>query len=142
MRVVRTCLCSGCALVLARAAGYLVNVCEHLTTPREVGELESKLVHLAWRVQAGSRALYPAWSDYPHVTNFFSPGYFLVVGLIGSLTGAGLQELFVIGRAVTVACGLTTAIVSDAWCGEAMAMLREPSRRRPVWGRLRCSVPA
>ena len=98
-------------LAAARAAGYLVYAWEHLTTPREVRELESKLVHLAWRVQAGV-CLYPAWQDYPHVTNFFSPGYFLVVGLIGRLTGAGLQELFVIGRAITVACALATAVVT------------------------------
>jgi hypothetical protein len=97
-------------LVLARAAGYVVYVYEQLPTPREVGDLESKLVHLAWRVQAGVR-IYPPWRDYPHVTNFFSPGYFLVVGLIGSLTGAGLEGLFVIGRGVTVACALATAIV-------------------------------
>jgi hypothetical protein len=75
-----------------------------------VGDLESKLVHLAWRVQAGVR-LYPPWRDYPHVTNFFSPAYFVVVGLIGSWTGAGLQGLFVIGRAVTVGCALATAMV-------------------------------
>jgi len=110
MRVVRACLVLVALLVLARAAGYLVYVYEQLPTPREVGDLESKLVHLAWRVQAGVR-IYPPWRDYPHVTNFFSPGYFLVVGLIGSITGAGLQGLFVIGRGVTVACALATAIV-------------------------------
>ena len=100
----------GGLLVLARAAGYLVYVYEQLPTPREVGDLESKFVHLAWRVQAGVR-LYPPWRDYPHVTNFFSPGYFLVVGRIGSLAGAELQGLFLIGRAVTVACALATAVV-------------------------------
>src|SRR5207249_3583997 len=97
-------------LVLVRAAGYLVYVYEQLPTPREVGDLESKLVHLAWRVQAGAR-LYPRWRDYPYVTNFFSPAYFVVVGLIGLLRDARLQELFVIGRAVTVACAVATAIV-------------------------------
>ena len=97
-------------LVLARASGYLVYVFEQLTMPGEVGDLESKFVHLVWRVQAGAR-LYPPWRDYPHVTNFFSPCYFLLAGLIGSLTGAGSQGLFVIGRAVTVACALTTALV-------------------------------
>jgi hypothetical protein len=111
MKFVRACLCVVALLVVARAAGYVVYVYEHLRTPREVRELESKLVHLAWRVQAGVR-LYPPWTDYPHVTNFYSPGYFLVVGLIGSLTGAGLQGLFVIGRVVTVACAVATALVT------------------------------
>ncbi len=110
MRVARVSLMLVVLLIFARAAGYVVYVYEQLPTPREVCELESKLVHLAWRVQAGIR-LYPPWRDYPHVTNFFSPGYFLVVGLIGSLTGAGLQELFVIGRWVTVVCAVATAII-------------------------------
>ena len=103
MRIVRAVLVLVALLVITRAAAYLVYVYEGLPTPGEVGDLESKLVHLAWRVQAGVR-LYPPWRDYPHVTNFFSPGYFLVVGRIGSACGAGLEGLFVIGRAVTVAC--------------------------------------
>ena len=110
MRIVRAALLLIAVLALARAAGYLVYVCEELPMPREVGDLESKLVHLAWRVEAGVR-LYPPWRDYPHVTNFFGPCYFLVVGLVGSAWGAGLDGLFVIGRAVTVACALGTAIV-------------------------------
>jgi hypothetical protein len=110
MRLVRAGLVLVALLVLVRAAGYLVYVFEQIPTPREVGDLESKLVHLAWRVQAGVR-LYPPWRDYPHVTNFFSPGYFLVVGRIGAWTRAGLQGLFVIGRVVTVACALATAII-------------------------------
>jgi hypothetical protein len=110
MRIVRTGLFLIALLAMARAAAYLVYVYEQLPTPREVGDLESKLVHLAWRVEAGVR-LYPAWKDYPHVTNFFGPCYFLVVGLIGSASGAGLHGLFVIGRAVTVACALATAVV-------------------------------
>jgi hypothetical protein len=95
---------------MVRAAGYLLYAYEQLPTPREVGDLESKFVHLVWRVQAGAR-LYPPWRNYPHVTNFFSPGYFLVVGLLGKVSGADLHGLFVIGRAVTVACALLTAIV-------------------------------
>src|SRR5262249_20102550 len=110
MRGVRACLGLVVLLLGLRAAGYFVYVWEQLPTPREVGDLESKFVHLAWRVQEGVR-LYPPWRDYPYVTNFFSPGFFLVVGLIGKWTGAGLQGLFVIGRSVTVACALATAVV-------------------------------
>ena len=110
MRIIRAGLVLVAMLAVVRAAGYVVYAFEQLPTPREVGDLESKLVHLAWRVQAGVR-LYPPWREHPHVTNFFSPGYFLVVGLIGRLTGAGLQGLFVIGRSVTVACALGTAVV-------------------------------
>src|SRR5271166_2034079 len=108
--VVRACLVLVALLVLVRAAGYLVYVYEQLPTPREVGDLESKFVHLAWRVQAGVR-LYPPWRDYPHVTNFFSPCYFLLVGGIARCRAASLEELFIIGRAVTTACGLVTAVV-------------------------------
>ena len=52
MRVVRAGLVLIAFLVLARAAAYLAYVYEQLPTPREVGDLESKLVHLAWRAQA------------------------------------------------------------------------------------------
>jgi hypothetical protein len=110
MRMVRAALVVLALLALARAAGYLIYVYEQLPTPREVGDLESKLVHLAWRVEAGVR-LYPSWKDYPHVTNFFGPCYFLVVGWIGALCRAGLDGLFVIGRLVTVACALGTAVI-------------------------------
>jgi hypothetical protein len=106
----RACLLLVALLVVARAAGYLVYVYEQVPTPREVGDLESKFVHLAWRAESGAR-LYPPWRNYPHVTNFFSPLYFVLVGLIGSMTGAGLQTLCVIGRFVTVGCALATAIV-------------------------------
>jgi hypothetical protein len=108
--VLRSSLALLALAVLARAAGFLAYAFSDLAIPGEVGDLESKLVHLAWRVQEGAR-LYPPWQDYPHVTNFFAPGYFLVVGLLGALTGAGLDRLFVIGREVTLSCGLATALV-------------------------------
>ncbi len=111
MIIRRLCLLLIAILVLTRAAGYLTYVRAQIRTPREVGDLESKLAHLAWRVQAGER-FYPEWRDYPHVTNFFSPVYFLIVGETGALTHASLHNLFVIGRTVTVLCALaTTALV-------------------------------
>jgi hypothetical protein len=122
MRVVRALLVVVALLLVVRAAGYLVYVYDQLPTPREVGDLESKFVHLAWRVQAGVR-LYPPWHDYPHVTNFFSPGYFLAVGLLGEVTRADLHGLFVIGRAVTVACALLTAIVLGCAIGRSCGPL-------------------
>jgi hypothetical protein len=94
--------------VFARAVGFLVYAVAGLTLPGEVGDLESKLVHLAWRVQAGVR-LYPAWRDGPHVTNFFAPCYFLLTGVLGRMTSASLDGLFVIGRVLTVVFGLATA---------------------------------
>ena len=111
MKFMRACLFAVAVLVMIRGIAYLIYVDEQINVPTEVCDLESKFVHLAWRVQAGVR-LYPPWQDYPHVTNFFSPLYFVLVGLIGALTNASLQQLFVIGRTVTVACALaTTAIV-------------------------------
>ena len=88
-------------LIAVRAGCYFVYVYELLPGPGEVGDLESKLVHLAWRVQAGAR-LYPPWRDYPHVTNFFSPAYFLLVGSIARWRAASLGDLFLIGRVATV----------------------------------------
>ncbi len=54
-----------------------------LPAPFEAHALEAKLVHLAWRVQAGL-PLYPDWRDYPHVCNFYSPYFLLVAGSAGS----------------------------------------------------------
>ena len=57
------------------------------------------MVHHAWRVLNGS-ALYPAWTSYPHVTNFFTPLYFWIVGSLGRTIGSSIPDLFVIGRLV------------------------------------------
>jgi hypothetical protein len=111
--VVRACLCLLALLVLVRAASFAVYTLELLSVRAEVGDLESKFVHLAWRVQAGVR-LYPPWRVFPHVTNFFSPCYFLVVGHLGSSLRAGLAGLFLIGRSITVVSGLTTSLAL-AW---------------------------
>ena len=51
-------------LIAVRAGCYFVYVYELLPGPGEVGDLESKLVHLAWRVQAGAR-LYPPGVTIP-----------------------------------------------------------------------------
>jgi hypothetical protein len=98
---------------LARLVAYVVYAVFTLGTPLEAFHLEAKMVLLAYRVQAGDR-LYPAWQDYPHVANFFSPVYFVLVGLLGRLFGAGLPGLFSIGRAVSFASGLLSSLVV-AW---------------------------
>lgn len=74
----------------------------------EAHHLESKMVHLAWRVQHGER-LYPEWRDGPYVCNFFTPLYFVTVGRIGRSVGASLDDLYAIGRAVTIAAELAAA---------------------------------
>jgi hypothetical protein len=72
--------------------------------------LEAKMVHLAWRAQAGVR-LYPEWRDYPHVANFFAPLYFVLVGRIGRAGSASLEGLYLIGRLATVASVLATTLM-------------------------------
>lgn len=100
-------------LLLATAATrMLLYFCYALdiTIPYEAFHLESKMILLAYRVQAGD-TLYPDWQHYPHVANFFGPVYFVVVGLIGRLVHADLTGLVVIGRAVTFSAALITTML-------------------------------
>lgn len=94
---------------LARALLYLAYVYFQARTPLEAFHLEPKMVYLAWRAQQGL-AMYPDWHDLPNYeSNFFGPLYFLVVGWMGKSTGAGLRQLYLLGRAVTVASGFVGA---------------------------------
>lgn len=72
--------------------------------------LESKMVHLAWRVQSGE-SLYPEWRRFPHVSNFFAPLYFVLVGRIGRHEGASLEGLYLIGRLVSFAATIGTSMI-------------------------------
>ena len=73
LRVVcRCCLYGAIAASGIRAVGYLCYVAWHFGFPFETHVLEATMVHHAWRVMNGS-AWYPAWTSYPHVTNFFTP---------------------------------------------------------------------
>ncbi len=87
-------------LATVRAAGYLVYVVSIVAFPLEIQALEAVMVHHSWRVLTGL-PLYPDWETYPHVTNFFTPMYFWLVGSLGRVARADIPELFVIGRAVT-----------------------------------------
>jgi hypothetical protein len=98
------------ALGAVRMAGYLAYAAATLPSPLETFHLEAKMVLLAYRAGAGE-SLYPAWRDGPHVANFFGPVYFALVGLLGAADGADIPGLFRIGRAVTFASGLLTALV-------------------------------
>src|SRR4051812_47489425 len=98
------------ALALGRALSFLVYAACQAITPLESFFLESKMVHLAWRVREGVR-LYPPWRDGPHVANFFGPLYFGLVGLIGGMADVGLDGLFPLARAVTVASSLATTLL-------------------------------
>ncbi len=100
-----------------RATGYLAYAAWRIPCPRgEVWHLEEKMVHLAWRVQAGEE-LYPEWRDGPHVSNFFGPGYSLVVGGLGRLLRADLAELTRIGRIVTFVSGLAATGIVGVFLG-------------------------
>ena len=97
--VFRCCLYGAIAASGIRAVAYLCYVAWHFRFPFETHALEATMVHHAWRVMNGS-AWYPAWTDYPHVTNFFTPLYFWIVGSAGRAAGADIPDLFVIGRSV------------------------------------------
>jgi hypothetical protein len=97
-------------LALVRAALYIDYVVDQITHPHDAHYLESAMVHLAWRVQHGVQ-LYPEWRHYPHVSNFFAPFSFVVIGSLGKATGTDLDGLYLIGRAVTVASVLLTTLV-------------------------------
>ena len=101
----RVCLAGVLVLATVRAVGYIVYVVSSVGFPLEVHVLEAVMVHHAWRVVAGA-PLYPAWETYPHVTNFFTPIYFWIVGGVGRATGADIPDLFIIGRSVTVVATL------------------------------------
>lgn len=135
-RVVRLVLGSILLLGAVRAAAYFVYAAGALTAPLETFHLEAKMVLLAQRVQAGVR-LYPDWQAYPHVANFFGPAYFVLVGLLGRLAGADIDQLFAIGRGVTFASALLTTL-GLAW------FLYRRYGRRAAWagGLLSLGSPA
>lgn len=94
-------------LALTRALSYLVCAAVFLPSPLESYHLEAKMVLLAYRAERGL-SLYPDWEGYPHVTNFYGPVYFGVVGLIGRALAADIPELFRIGRWLSFGSGLLT----------------------------------
>src|SRR5262249_54874169 len=61
------------------------------------------------RAQAGD-SLYPDWHNYPHVSNFYGPVYFFLVGQLARLVGADLDRLFLIGRGVTLGSAVITTL--------------------------------
>jgi hypothetical protein len=109
----------GC--ILLRAGYFLSYAWYQIASPLENGALEAKMAHLAWRVQEGVR-LYPEWRDHTHDSNSYGPIYFVLVGLLGRAAGASLHGLMMIGRWVTVA----------GWLATALLVARAVS---PVWGR-------
>ncbi|QDV38542.1 hypothetical protein [Tautonia plasticadhaerens] len=98
------------ALAASRSAFFLANAAVLYGDPLEAFYLESKFVHLCWRAQAGE-ALYPDYRIEPHVANFFSPLYFLLVGGLGRLADADLDALTRIGRLGSVGPSLAAALV-------------------------------
>jgi hypothetical protein len=114
------------AVVAGRAVLFGVYAWSRFFTPTEAFHLESKMVHLAWRVAHGVR-FYPDWQAYPHVANFFGPLYFGLVGLVGGVLNSSIEGLFTVGRAVTVgsvvaAAGLTFAALRSRY-GTTAALL-------------------
>ncbi len=97
-------------LALVRAALFVAFVVDQISNPHDVHYLESAMVHLAWRVQHGVQ-LYPEWEHYPHVSNFFAPLSFVIIGSLGRATGTDLDGLYLIGRVVTVGSVLLTTLV-------------------------------
>lgn len=119
----------GLVLVLgaSRMIFYLAYASFALAAPFETFHLEAKMVLLAERVREGL-SLYPSWSDYPHVSNFFGPLYFTIVGLLGRASGADIAGMFTIGRALTFASALATTF------GLAWYLARKYGREAAVAG--------
>ena len=100
-------------LSVVRALGYFAYAAASLPSPLETFHLEAKMVLLAYRAELGE-SLYPGWGDYPHVTNFYGPAYFEVVGRVGRWAGADIPGLFRIGRAMSFGSGLLTSLIVGA----------------------------
>ncbi len=103
-------------LTIIRSVGFCAYGFYQVCTPLEVHPLESKMVHLAWRVQAGE-TLYPDWTTVNHVSNFFGPCYFTIVGFIGKIVNADLNDLLIIGRAVTIIAVVLASLVLGLFTG-------------------------
>jgi hypothetical protein len=106
-------------IAAARAGAFLAVSYLRIGSPVEVFHLESKMVHLAWRVQHGID-LYPEWRAGPHVVNVFSPIYFVTVGMIGRFLGSSLDGLYPVGRVVTSACVLVSALLVGGMAGRRL----------------------
>lgn len=74
------------------------------------------MVGLAWRAQAGLSS-YPDWQQGPYVTNFLGPLYFLLTGLLGRATSASIDELFLLGRGVSLASTIVSSILIGLFLG-------------------------
>lgn len=98
-------------IALVRVGEFLALAAIRLRIQLDTFNLESKMVHLAWRAQHGV-TLYPEWRRGPFVANFFGPVYFAVVGLIGRWSEASIDGLYTIGRGLTFTSALlATALV-------------------------------
>jgi hypothetical protein len=103
--------CGALMLVAAaRAIVFLIYLLWIFSLRTEISPLESKMVHLAWRVQHGVR-LYPEWTNGPHVANFFGPCYFALVGMLGRVRDVDIDGLTLVARAVTVASTLGMTLI-------------------------------
>jgi len=98
------------ALGAARMVLYFVYAADMIPLQLESHNLEAKSVLLAYRAAHGL-SLYPAWWDYPYVSNWFGPVNALLVGFLGRLLGGEVRGLFLIGRTVSFASGLLTTLV-------------------------------
>ncbi|MEW4568713.1 hypothetical protein AB1L88_12680 [Tautonia sp. JC769] len=107
-----------CCFVIAlmRAALFLGYAWFTIGNPLDVYHLEAQMVHLAWRVQH-DRVMYPDWKADPHVMNVFGPLYFLIVGGVGRVLGAGLEGLYAIGRLTSLGSALLASLIVGAASG-------------------------
>jgi hypothetical protein len=76
----------------------------------ESHNLEAKMVLLAYRAEHGL-GLYPAWWDYPHLSNWFGPVAPVLVGRVGRAVESNIPGLFQIGRAVSFGSALLTTLL-------------------------------
>ena len=80
--------------------------------PLSLFTTEPKVVSYADWVRVGA-SLYPATSDLRYEENWFGPIYFWIVGLTGR-AGGGADELYTIGRSISIASCLLAAMLAAA----------------------------
>ena len=91
-------------------------------SPWPTAHLEGASVHFAWRVQHGLD-LYPNDADFPFVANLMGPCGFWLVGGLGRLLAADVPTLYLIGRMVSLACGIATAVLVGGYLTRRYGLL-------------------
>lgn len=114
MKVVSGFLWTVILLAASARALLFVGVCfVEMQSPMEAFHLEGSMSHRCERVQRGLK-LYPDWRQLPHVANFFTPGYFLLVGKLAKSFELTRDSIVALGRWVSIASVAGLSILATA----------------------------